>query len=174
MIGETTINARKFDGTVHRSWKAELIRSDSRLLIFRGVFDREVDHPELGTIERGTVSYEYYWLDRWYNVFRFQQPDGRFRNFYCNVNMPPTFNDGVLDYIDLDLDVLVWPGLAPEILDLDDFQSNARQYNYPQSVRDSAHQALSTLTAMVERGDFPFGNIEEEPYGTQNSNHKQT
>lgn len=174
MTGKVTINARKFDGSVHRSWKAELIGNDSGLLLFRGVFDRRVDHRELGTIERGTVSYEYYWLDRWYNIFRFQEPDGRFRNFYCNVNMPPTFSDGVLDYIDLDLDVLVWPGLAPEILDLDDFESNARQYNYPQSVRDRAQEALETLTAMAERGEFPFGNIEEEPYGPQNSNNQQT
>ena len=35
------------------------------------VFDEEIEHELLGTISSGTISTEYYWLDRWYNVFRF-------------------------------------------------------------------------------------------------------
>ena len=65
--------------------------------MFLGVFDLEVEHPDLGIIRRGTVSYEYYWLDQWYNVFRFENPDGPLRNYYCNVNMPPVFANNVLD-----------------------------------------------------------------------------
>jgi len=71
-----TINSRKFDGKIHRSWQAESIAQKDSLLIFVGEFDKEVKHSHLGVIRRGTISYEYYWLDRWYNVFRFHEPDG--------------------------------------------------------------------------------------------------
>ena len=101
------INARKFDNKIHRSWKCKFIEQRDSLLIFAGEFDREITHNDLGIIRRGTVSYEYYWLDRFYNIFRFHEPEGSLRNFYCNVNVPPTFENGVLDYIDLDIDVLV-------------------------------------------------------------------
>ena len=93
-----TINSRKYDGKIHRSWKATLIGQTNSLLKFVGEFDQEIKHAHLGVIRRGTVSYEYYWLDRWYNVFRFHEPEGDLRNFYCNVNLPPKFENDVLDY----------------------------------------------------------------------------
>ena len=107
IIQKAVINSRKFNGKIHRSWKADLIKKQDSLLIFVGEFEKEVKHSELGVIGRGTISYEYYWLDRWYNIFKFFEPNGNLRNFYCNLNMPPEFKEGVLDYIDLDIDVLV-------------------------------------------------------------------
>ncbi|HEY2866232.1 MAG TPA: DUF402 domain-containing protein, partial [Pyrinomonadaceae bacterium] len=106
---EVLVISRSYDLTVRRSWKAQLTGSAPPLVELVGEFDRDVEHPDLGLIAQGTVSYEYYWLDRWYNVFRFNEPDGKFRNYYCNINMPPRFEDGVLDYVDLDIDVVVWP-----------------------------------------------------------------
>lgn len=76
-----SINSRKFDGKIHRSWKAEFVEQKNTLLLFVGVFDEEIRHPQLGLIRRGTVSYEYYWLDRWFNVFRFHEPE----EFVTNV-----------------------------------------------------------------------------------------
>jgi hypothetical protein len=46
-----------------------------------GEFAEDVEHSNLGQIKNGTVSHEYFWLDRWYNVFRFHEPDGTLRNF---------------------------------------------------------------------------------------------
>ena len=88
---EVTINSRKYDQTIRRSWRAELIETTGSMLVFIGKFEFDVEHTDLGFIPRGTVSYEYYWLDRWYNIFRFLLPDGRLRNYYCNINMPPVF-----------------------------------------------------------------------------------
>lgn len=152
----TRINSRKFDGSINRSWDAELVGEHDGQLIFVGVFENEVDHPELGHIERGTVSYEFYWLDRWYNVFRFHRPDGTLRNWYCNVNLPPTLSGDVLDYVDLDLDLLIWSDFRIEVLDRDDFERNAETFGYPASVRAGAEQALAELRSMIDARKFPF------------------
>ena len=106
---QITINSRKYDQSIRRTWTCELIERNDPLIVVVGEFDRDVEHPGLGSISRGTVSYEYYWLDRWYNIFRFHEPDGALRNYYCNVAMPPTLDNGVLDYVDLDIDIVVWP-----------------------------------------------------------------
>ena len=113
---------RKYDGHEHRRWHARIANSDGSLLVLDAVFEEEIQHDLLGTISRGTHSTEYYWLDRWYNVFRFSDPDGKLKSFYCNVNAPPQFDGRVLSYIDLDIDVLVAPDLTYRILDLDDFE----------------------------------------------------
>ena len=153
--GEVTIMSKSYDGQTKRSWACRLIEQNGPQLLFVGEFDRDVEHPDLGLIKAGTVSYEYYWTDRWYNIFRFHEPTGELRNFYCNVNMPPTFADGLLEYVDLDLDLLVMPDLRYKILDREEFELNATRFNYPESVRWGAESALSELVGIVTSGGLP-------------------
>ncbi|MBX3244237.1 MAG: DUF402 domain-containing protein [Acidobacteria bacterium] len=151
-----TINSRSFDNNIRRSWQCELVRREGSLLVFVGTFDKEVHHPDLGTVRKGTVSYEYYWLDRWYNVFCFYEPEGEFRNWYCNVNMPPVLNGSTLDYIDLDIDVLVWPDGSQSILDMDEFEINSERFGYPQDVCAKAEKACDEILSMIKTNAFPF------------------
>lgn len=160
---EITVNARKFDFSIHRSWKARLVSVDESLLTLLGKFDTEVEHPDLGKISEGTISYEYYWLDRWFNVFRFHEPEGEFRNFYCNVNQPPVLIDDQLDYVDLDIDVLVSKDLTYRILDRDEFEANAALYGYPSETVGRAYDSLRELVSMIEARYFPFNNLDWKP-----------
>ncbi len=133
-----------------------MIEQKDSLLIFVGEFKKEVKHSHLGVIRRGTISYEFYWLDLWYNVFRFHEPDGDLRNYYCNVNLPPKFKNGVLDYIDLDIDVLVWKDFAYEILDLDEFEENSKIFNYSEDLIRKTKDNLAKLLTLIENRNFPF------------------
>jgi len=150
------VSVLKYDGREHRRWPARIAKSDGPLLVLDAVFDEEIEHDLLGTISSGTISTEYYWLDRWYNVFRFSDSDRILKKFYCNVNVPPRFDGRVLSYIDLDIDVLVEPDLTYKILDEDDFEQNAKQYVYPEEVQANARRALSELTELIESRSFPF------------------
>ena len=161
---QITINSRKFDGRIRRSWAAGLISQTESLLVAVGRFEMDVEHDDLGLIREGTISFEHFWLKRWYNIFRFHEPDGSLRNYYCNITMPPTFENGVLDYVDLDIDVVVWPDKRLEILDRDDFEKNALEYGYPSDVRKRALAAVDDLTRMIKAGTFPFDQ-DEGPCG---------
>jgi protein associated with RNAse G/E len=72
------------------------------------------------------------------------------------VNQPPSFDGHVLNYIDLDVDVLVAPDFTYRILDLEDFEENAKRYAYPVEVQANARRALKELTALIESRAFPF------------------
>ena len=155
-VNEIVVSVRKYDGREHRRWPARIARREGSLLILDAVFADEIQHELLGTIAAGTVSTEYYWLDRWYNIFRFSDPAGRLRSYYCNVNEPPDFDGRKLSYIDLDIDVLVAPDLTYQILDMDDFEANARRFPYPEEVQTKARRALAELTDLIESRSFPF------------------
>jgi protein associated with RNAse G/E len=150
------VSACKFDGSEHRRWSASIVSLDDNLLTLNAEFAEEIRHQLLGIVARGTTSIEYYWLDRWYNVFRFLHPNGELRNFYCNVNVPPSFDGKVLSYIDLDIDILVAPDLSYQIVDEDEFVSNAARYEYPARIREQAYQALAELVTLIEKRGFPF------------------
>jgi hypothetical protein len=153
---QITVQALKYDGTIHRTWNCELINESKELWEFVGVFQQEIKHPLLGVIRPATISYEYYWKNRWYNVFRFHEPEGVLRNFYCNVNMPPVLQENVLTYVDLDIDVLVAPDLSYQIVDMDEFEENAAKHEYGAETIRQAHESLSELIRLIENRRFPF------------------
>jgi protein associated with RNAse G/E len=140
------VRVLRYDGTERRKWPARVLKQSGPLIVLDAIFAEAIEHDLLGQIALGTTSKEYYWLDRWYNVFRF---DNR---FYCNVTQPPTFGNGVLSYVDLDIDVLVEPDFSYRILDLEDFEI----YPYPADVKQNARQALEDLISLVETRSFPF------------------
>src|SRR5260370_37782765 len=124
-LEELTVRVLKCDGAEHRRWSAKLARREGSLIVLDAAFEFDVQHHLLGDIQRGTRTIEYYWLDRWYNVFRFLEGDGSTRLFYCNVKTPPKFGNELLTYIDLDIDIPVQPDFSNQVLDLEDFSGNA-------------------------------------------------
>jgi len=151
-----TVQARKFDNRVHRQWPAHLITQTDSLLVVEGFFTEEIKHPLLGTIAPGTFSTEYYWTDRWFSVFRFLEPSGKLRNYYCNINQPAEFDGNIPSFIDLDIDVLIAPDFSYRILDEDEFITHAERYNYPVAVRTQVTSALAKLIETIERREYPF------------------
>ncbi|MEP6706864.1 MAG: DUF402 domain-containing protein [Pyrinomonadaceae bacterium] len=151
-----TVLVRKYDGTEHRRWQANIIERRESLIVLEGVFEGEVEHHLMGRITSGTRSVEYYWLDRYYNVFRLTEQSGKFRSFYCNISTPAELEDSVLTYVDLDIDVLVEPDFSYRVIDLDDFEVNVVKQGYPEEIQKRAHEALSELISMIERRQFPF------------------
>lgn len=140
------VRVLKDDGRERRRWAAQVVKQVGPLIVLDAVFDEEIQHDLLGTIALGTVSKEYYWLDRWYNVFRFND------RFYCNVTRPPIFDGSILTYVDLDIDVLVESDFSYKILDLEDFENSS----YTTGLKEKALQALEELVSLVDTRSFPF------------------
>ncbi len=158
-LKQITVKTCKYDGRPHRSWKAEILEQGEESLVLLGVFDKQIEHSQLGIIQAGTLSYEYYWFDRWFNVFRFHEPDGTLRNYYCNVNMPPKLEGDVLSYVDLDIDVFVSKDFEAAVWDMDEFNENAARYKYPADVISNAQEALGKVLHLIEGRAFPFNEV---------------
>lgn len=150
-----TVNSLRFDGTIRKSWQCELLEQRGSLLVAVGEFDSDIQHSDLGHIKRGTVSHEFYWLDRWYNIFRFHEPTGEFRNFYCNVSAPAKFENGVLDYVDLDIDLMIDANSRLTVLDREDYERNIAAFGYPTEVQANVERSLSELLEVFEKKEMP-------------------
>jgi len=151
-----TVKVVKHDGSEHRRWQATIAQQDDSLLVLDAEFDIDVTHELLGEIRRGTRTVEYYWFNRWYNVFRFLAEDGSTGLWYCNINKPPVLSQGLLTYIDLDIDILVQPDLSYQLMDLDEFEVNAERYHYSAEEHRQAHLATEELISLIQRREFPF------------------
>jgi protein associated with RNAse G/E len=151
-----TVRVLKYDGTEYRRWDATIARQEDSMIVLDAEFQFDVQHHLLGEIPRGTRTIEYYWLDRWYNVFRFLEDDGTTRLYYCNLSMPPAISGNILTYIDLDIDILVRPDFSYQILDLEEFAANAARYDYSEQVKTQAHEAVDELISVIKARQAPF------------------
>jgi protein associated with RNAse G/E len=138
------ITVVKLNPQGEETWRYEgsvLERGDG-WLVLEALFDRE-DRPFMGaTLKRGDRFVEYYYSDRWYNVFEiYDRDDGALKGYYCNVCKPARFLDGRLEYVDLFLDVWVDPAGVQTVLDEDEFAAAGLD----DSTRAAARRSLAEL-----------------------------
>jgi len=143
-----------YDGSKSYRWVGREIQRDEQELFFTAVFER--DGRDLGYVrfEKGDVFYEWYYFERWYNVFQVYSKDGDLKGWYCNVTMPARVQDGELTFIDLALDLWVWPDRRHLILDEDEFAELA-QSTYTVEHVQLARSALDELIARTADGTLP-------------------
>lgn len=138
------ITVIKLDPWGQETWryKGRVLERDKTALILEAFFDRE-DRPFMGTtLKRGDRFVEFYYSDRWYNVFEIYDRDDRaLKGWYGNVSTPAEFLEDRLEYQDLFLDVWVDPAGHQTVLDGDEFEAAALD----ESTRQAALQGLSDL-----------------------------
>ncbi len=123
-----------------------LERSDRGVLI-EARFNRE-DVPFHGVLLRqGDLFVEAYYRDRWYNIFEIHDRDTmETKGWYCNVTCPAQIADGEIRYVDLALDLLVYPDGRQLVLDEDEFE----QLEINDATRSHALAAISELQSLLK------------------------
>lgn len=149
------LRATKYDGTPHWLQPFRVVSDDGNLLVtsYRA---RTPIYTSRGEFRSPYDSLVYFWRDRWYNVFRLSRPGCRTALWYCNITTPPTFDGCQLGYVDLDLDVKVFPNGCIELLDEDEFCEHSRRFRYPPEVIARARAAAEEVQDLARRKAFPF------------------
>ena len=103
---------------------------------------------ELGytRFEQGDSFTEYYYRDRWYNIFDILDVNGKRKGWYCNVAQPAVIFDDCIEQVDLLLDVWVNAQGEPLLLDEDEF---AVATMLSEEQRLGAHEGLRALLQLL-------------------------
>jgi len=120
------INVLKLDlsGSTMRRYEGRLVRRDEHSVVLEAPFVIDVEQYTLldVVLKRGDRFVETYYDDRYYNVYEiFDRDDGRLKGWYCNLSRPARFSANTVAWVDLALDLWVWPDGRSEILDRDEF-----------------------------------------------------
>ena len=115
--------------------------------------DRDLGYIHL---RKGDVFREWFYSDRWYNIFRVQDRDtGQLKGWYCNITRPAQIEEHRVAADDLALDVFVYPDGRTLLLDEDEFAL----LNLPDADNETVWKAVASLQRMVARRQFPFDEI---------------
>ncbi|GER86840.1 hypothetical protein KDW_10020 [Dictyobacter vulcani] len=108
--------------------------------------------------ERGDRFVEYYYTDRWFNIFDIIDQDGQRKGWYCNITEPAQFQVDRIEQVDLFLDLWVDAAGTPLLLDEDEFAA-ADMLSAEQ--RQGAQQGLQTLLQLLEKRQEAFSSLAE-------------
>jgi len=92
----------------------------------------------------------------WYNVVSLLEDQGI--RYYCNIASPPYVNEGVITYIDYDLDVIRSPNGTIQIVDQEEYELHKHNYHYSDVVERKVKRGLESLLARLKREGPPFCN----------------
>lgn len=128
-------------------YQGKILKKDDLGVIIEANFNRE-DLPFHGiTLNRNDRFLERYFFTRWYNIFEIHdREDDHLKGWYCNVTQPAEFSPGKIAYVDLALDLLVYPNGKYLILDEEEFA------NLPLSsgTREKSWQGLRDLIEITK------------------------
>jgi len=103
-------------------YNGTILQRTSYGILLAAFFDRDdlAFHGIL--IGKGDRFVEAYFSQRWYNIYEIHdRVDGKTKGYYCNVTTPAVFSNGQVEYVDLALDLLVYPDGRSLLLDEDEF-----------------------------------------------------
>jgi len=117
-----TVSKRNEKGKETWRYQGKLIERDENCIQLEAYFDRADTKIAGMLLARGDRFIETYYTDRWYNIFEiYNRENGQMRGWYCNIGRPAEINGNTLFYIDLALDLLVFPDGRQIVLDEDEF-----------------------------------------------------
>jgi hypothetical protein len=105
------------------------------------------------TFRRGDRMVEWFYSDRWYNIFEmYDVDDGRLKGWYCNITRPARIEADAIYAEDLALDVMVYPDGRYIVLDEDEFAA----LDIDDLTRQQARLALENLVHLIEQAQGVF------------------
>lgn len=125
-------------------YSGRIISQESNSILIEAFFNRE-DLPFHGiTLRKNDRFLERYYADRWYNIFEIHDwEDDALKAWYCNVTTPAQISKEKITYVDLALDLLVYPNGDYLILDEDEFNDLDIDHH-------SRHEARSALNELIQ------------------------
>lgn len=155
------IQVKKFDKSLHYEWTSQLIdENKERILLYAGPGRTLQHHTRQACYTYESHALECFMCQNGFTVQLDLEEDGSIR-YYCNIGLVPRLSDGVIEFIDLDLDFVAERGGEWRLVDEDEFVVNQIRYRYPESVVTHVWETIEEVRCRIKMETFPFdGSLE--------------
>lgn len=155
-MNDFTVYKLNHRGETELSYQGEVIKRCEKFVCIRAPFtfpSRDLGYVMLKT---GDIFTEWFYKDKWYNVFQVQDVDsGDLKGYYCNLTRPAVISANSVKADDLALDVFVKPNGTILLLDEDEYNE------LPLSVqeRENVQAAVDEIRHLVKQMLPPFHDL---------------
>ncbi|MBL8117208.1 MAG: DUF402 domain-containing protein [Anaerolineae bacterium] len=150
------VEKRDHQGNTVWQYPGEVIERGANYVCLRAVFDRVEANLGFVVFRQGDVFFEWFYDDRWYNIFQVHEGDTTIiKGWYCNITRPAHISDTMVAADDLELDVFVMPNGTIILLDEEEFDT----LNLETDERMAALRAIQALQQRVAARETPFNAV---------------
>jgi uncharacterized protein len=142
------ITVIKLNPQHEETWRysGQIVARGETFVRLEAFFNRDDRLFEEVILKRGDRFLEEYYSDRWYNIYEiYDRDDGQLKCWYCNVAQPAEINGSRLRFVDLALDLIVYPDGRQKVLDEDEFTA----LTLPPKLQAKARAAVKQLVQLV-------------------------
>ena len=133
-------------------YPAEVLEQGQNYVRLEAFFNRDDKDFGWAVFKRDDRFVEYFYNDRWYNIFAvYDRDDGELKGWYCNICRPANITATAVACEDLALDLWVDPDGTPTILDEDEFDA----LDVSDSDKGNGRCALNQLLHLAQTHTLP-------------------
>ena len=152
------IHCYKHDGSFHRTCdEATVLDVSDDVLVCANYKTQIIEsdgHNKYHKYYTKEPAIIFFYKDRWFNIIGQIKTKGLY--YYCNLASPYIIDDGVIKYIDYDLDLRVFPDGAFKVLDRNEYRYHKKTMNYSKELEKILQYELNKLVEMKKNGEEPF------------------
>jgi len=151
-----TVYKRNHLGKVVWQYEGVVVDQGENWICLTAVFNAPESDMGFVVFRPGDLFTEWFYNDRWYNVFRVEDGrSGELKGWYCNITRPAFITDDSVWADDLALDLYVMPNGRLILLDEVEFDA----LNLPIDERIAALRAVESIRLAVRKRISPFEEI---------------
>ncbi len=151
-----TVTKKDTQGKPKIQYKGEVLERSAYGVVIQASWVQPTKKLGYTTFEPGDQFIEYYYTDRWFNIFDISSADGIHKGWYCNVTEPAIISDAHIEQVDLLLDVWVSSKGTTLILDEDEFSVDT---TLSDEQRTRAQQGLQMLLQLIAARQEMFSRL---------------
>lgn len=148
------IHCYKHNGKIHRAWDETMILEINPDGLVCANNHTKVTESDGRVHQTNELAILFFYHHHWFNVIAQLKPKGLF--YYCNIATPYLIDDGIIKYIDYDLDLRVFPDGRYRVLDRNEYNYHRKMMRYPPEIDLILKQELTTLIQMKKNHRGPF------------------
>lgn len=153
MNNNFTVHKRDHTGKIVLSYQGEVIGRGETWVCIQARFEQSTRDLGYMVLKHGDMFTEWFYSDRWYNVFQIHDvDDNRLKGYYCNITRPAEISEAEVASDDLALDLFVHPNGMTQLLDEDEYES----LQLPSHIQQTIRQTLAELKQLVAAKKGPF------------------
>jgi protein associated with RNAse G/E len=150
------VHSTKFNGSKHYRFESFVVsESADEIRVYNGP-GVALDSYR-GQLTSISHNLRIYWPDRFWNLSIRWRPDWSLEDYYVNIATPAKWTSEQIDWVDLDLDLILSPDSPEPLLDdQDEFERHAVKWKYPADLVQTCWATVEHVRHVMRRRESPF------------------
>ncbi len=149
-----TIHCYKHNGKIHRTWDEATVLEITDEMLVCANNKTKVTENDGRSHKTNEPAVMFFYKKSWFNVIGQLKKHGLF--YYCNIASPYLIDNGIIKYIDYDLDLRVFPDGGFRVLDRNEYNYHRRLMKYSSDLDFILRNELTKLIELKRREEGPF------------------